>query len=128
LERKLRRTVPTLLSHPALLAHTVYQALIFDSNMRELGYEFVVGAEAKKAEEKGGISSVILCQKEWFDAWLEGEKKCKFFFTCLSVAKTKPVDQQSLRINTMKSSVLQTHGLLLTIIQMTLMNTSSPTQ
>lgn len=75
LERKLRRTVPTLLSRPALLAHTVYQALIFDSNMRELGYEFVVGADASKAEEKGGISSVILCQKEWFDAWLEGEKK-----------------------------------------------------
>ncbi|KAG2368779.1 TIP-1 family-domain-containing protein [Suillus spraguei] len=73
LERKLRRTVPTLLSRPALLAHTVYQALIFDSNMRELGYEFVVGAS--KTEEKGGISSVILCQKEWFDAWLEGEKK-----------------------------------------------------
>jgi hypothetical protein len=57
------------------LAHTVYQALIFDSNMRELGYEFVVSAEAKKTEEKGGVSSVILCQKEWFDAWLEGEKK-----------------------------------------------------
>ncbi|KAG1864638.1 RINT-1 family protein [Suillus subalutaceus] len=75
LERKLRRTVPTLISHPALLAHTVDQALIFDSNMRELGYEFVVGAEAKKTEEKGGVSSVILCQKEWFDAWLEGEKK-----------------------------------------------------
>lgn len=81
LERKLRRTVPTLLSHPALLAHTVYQTLIFDSNMRELGYEFVVSAEAKKTEEKGGVSSVILCQKEWFDAWLEGEKKCKFLFT-----------------------------------------------
>ncbi|KAG1904794.1 RINT-1 family protein [Suillus fuscotomentosus] len=75
LERKLRRTVPTLLSHPALLAHTVYQALIFDSSMRGLGYEFVVGTEAKKTEEKGGVSSVILCQKEWFDAWLEGEKK-----------------------------------------------------
>ncbi|KAG2156521.1 RINT-1 family protein [Suillus bovinus] len=75
LERKLRRTVPTLLSHPALLAHTVYQTLIFDSNMRELGYEFVVNTEAKKTEEKGGVSSVILGQKEWFDAWLEGEKK-----------------------------------------------------
>ncbi|KAJ8596789.1 hypothetical protein M405DRAFT_756987 [Rhizopogon salebrosus TDB-379] len=74
LERKLRRTVPTLLSHPALLAHTVYQALTFDSNMRELGYEFVISTEAKKNEEKGGISSVILGQKEWFDAWLEGEK------------------------------------------------------
>lgn len=54
--------------------------------MRELGYEFVVGTEAKKTEEKGGVSSVILCQKEWFDAWLEGEKKCKFIspFVCLS--------------------------------------------
>jgi hypothetical protein len=45
--------------------------------MRELGYEFVISTEAKKNEEKGGISSVILGQKEWFDAWLEGEKTCK---------------------------------------------------
>lgn len=45
--------------------------------MLEAGYEFVISAEAKKNEEKGGISSVILGEKEWFDAWLDGEKKCK---------------------------------------------------
>jgi len=45
--------------------------------MRELGYEFVISAEAKN-DEKGGVSSIILSQKEWFDAWLEGEKTCKF--------------------------------------------------
>jgi len=42
--------------------------------MRELGYEFVISAEAKKNEEKGGIASIILGQEAWFDAWMEGEK------------------------------------------------------
>jgi len=36
--------------------------------MRELGYEIVISAEEKKNEEKGGIASVILGQKAWFDA------------------------------------------------------------
>lgn len=79
LERKIRRSMPKLLAHPALLAHTIYQSLVFDSTLRELGYEFG-RAESKSDEdmESGGISRIILDQKEWFDAWLEGEKKCTF--------------------------------------------------
>jgi len=57
--------------------------------MRELGFEFVISAEAKKNEEKGGISSVILGQKAWFDAWMEGEKTCQSHCTRVSVRKTK---------------------------------------
>lgn len=79
LERKIKRSMPKLLAHPALLAHTIYQSLVFDSSLRELGYEFE-GVESKNDEdmERGGISRIILDQKEWFDAWLEGEKKCTF--------------------------------------------------
>lgn len=81
LERKLKRSVPLLLTRPALLAHTVYQSLIFDSSLRDMGYEFVqdkqeVPDEGKREAERGGISKVILDQKDWFKAWLEGEKKC----------------------------------------------------
>lgn len=81
LERKLKRSVPLLLTRPALLAHTVYQSLIFDSSLREMGYEFVqdnrgANNDEKRENERGGISKVILGQKDWFDAWLEGEKKC----------------------------------------------------
>ncbi|KAI9572694.1 RINT-1 family protein [Boletus coccyginus] len=80
LERKLKRSVPLLLTRPALLAHTVYQSLIFDSSLRDMGYEFVqdkqeVPDEEKREAERGGISKVILDQKDWFKAWLEGEKK-----------------------------------------------------
>ncbi|KAH7915139.1 TIP-1 family-domain-containing protein [Hygrophoropsis aurantiaca] len=81
--RKLRRTIPQLLSHPGLLAHTVYQTLIFDSALREMGYEFQQSTGTEKKEEaktdkgieRAGVSAVILDKKEWFDAWLEGEKK-----------------------------------------------------
>ncbi|KAH7927393.1 hypothetical protein BV22DRAFT_1085155 [Leucogyrophana mollusca] len=84
LARKLRRTVPQLLPHPGLLAHTVYQALVFDAALREMGYEFQGGdgSDNKEndkgkgtGEERAGVSAVILDKKEWFDAWLEGEKK-----------------------------------------------------
>lgn len=72
-----------LLARPALLAHTVYQSLIFDSSLREMGYEFVVqdkreAHDERREAEQGGISKVILEQKDWFNAWLEGEKKCGF--------------------------------------------------
>lgn len=73
-----------LLTRPALLAHTVYQSLIFDSSLRDMGYEFVQDKREAHDErgqaERGGISKVILDQKDWFSAWLEGEKKCGFNF------------------------------------------------
>ncbi|KAH7883865.1 RINT-1 family protein [Phlebopus sp. FC_14] len=79
LERKIKRSIPSLLTHPALLAHTVYQSLVFDTTLREMGYEFVSEEQPNDSDvqdvEKGGISRVILDQKEWFSAWLEGEKK-----------------------------------------------------
>ncbi|KAL4068308.1 TIP-1 family-domain-containing protein [Scleroderma yunnanense] len=76
LDRKIKRSMPKLVDHPALLAHTIYQALIFDSTLRDLGYEFDAVANKNDEEmERGGISRIILDQKEWFDAWLEGEKK-----------------------------------------------------
>ncbi|KAF9243838.1 TIP-1 family-domain-containing protein [Melanogaster broomeanus] len=86
LERKLKRSVPLLLTHPALLAHTVYQSLVFDTSLREMGYEFPrdkrkAGEPEQQDEEQEGISRVILDQKHWFNAWLEGEKKCMANFS-----------------------------------------------
>ena len=88
LTRKLKRTMPSLLSHPSLLAHTIYQALSFDAALIEEGFT-VLGTSAvrgKMGDSKGaggdvekwpGVSEVILGKKEWFDAWLTGEKKCE---------------------------------------------------
>ena len=39
LEGKLRRTIPTLLAHPSILAHTIYQALAFDTALRDEGFD-----------------------------------------------------------------------------------------
>ncbi|KAH9891013.1 RINT-1 family protein [Cubamyces lactineus] len=80
LERKLRRTIPALLAHPPILAHTIYQALAFDTALRDEGFDLpgttaVANAEDDKEPRWEGISEVILGRKEWFEAWVEGERK-----------------------------------------------------
>lgn len=72
----LRTRIPHLLSHPALLAHTVYQTVMFDDAVRENGFELArtsvyAGAEA----EWEGLAGVILREHDWFEQWLEGERK-----------------------------------------------------
>ncbi|KAF8993873.1 RINT-1 family protein [Hymenopellis radicata] len=74
--RKLRRTIPSLLSHPSLLAHTIYQALSFDAALTE--EEFTISdtsAGLLDDNDWEGVVQVILGKKEWFDAWIEGEKR-----------------------------------------------------
>ena len=88
LSRKLSRTVPSLISHPPVLAHTIYQALAFDSAIKEEGFELdgtsaavsdikAAGGSIESDGKWKGITEVILGKKEWFEAWLEGERKCK---------------------------------------------------
>jgi RAD50-interacting protein 1 len=80
LARKLRRSVPQLLEQPALLAHTIYQALSFDAAITEGGFS-LNGTSAGEPDEKwAGISDIILGQKDWFEAWVEAERKCMLFF------------------------------------------------
>ncbi|SRR6266851_5058380 len=79
LSRHIRRTIPSLLTHPPLLAHTIYQALAFDASLQEDGFSLsgtLSGRYDADAEWKG-ISDVILGRKEWFDIWVEGEKACE---------------------------------------------------
>ncbi len=87
LHRKLRRTVPALVPHPPILAHTIYQALSFDSALREEGFEIrgtsataskgKDGKQEEKEQKWEGASEVILGRREWFEAWMEGERVCK---------------------------------------------------
>ncbi len=77
--------MPLLLSHPPLLAHTIYQALAFDASLREDGFSSIGGRYADGAEWKG-ISETILGRKEWFDRWVEGEKACKYWCFIIRVA------------------------------------------
>lgn len=79
LAKKLRRTVPVLLPHPSLLAHTIYQALAFDAALRDEGFQISLTTSAKHELDEDrweGISEVILGQKDWFEAWVDGENKC----------------------------------------------------
>lgn len=107
-----------ILSLPALLAHTIYQTLIFDGSVRDSGFQLSRSWEGKErlrlarqerdkareqrqnarhntVDKKGvkhhekdkrpqdplieweGLTDVIVGKKEWFEAWLEGEKRCK---------------------------------------------------
>lgn len=80
LARKIRRSMPALLPHPPLLAHTVYQALAFDDALRDAGFSLEGTLAPADPGNEGwqGTSDIILGSKEWFDAWLEGERRCKF--------------------------------------------------
>ena len=88
LEGKLRRTIPALLAHPSILAHTIYQALAFDAALQDEGFGLPgttaidissVTVDPDMRDGWKGISEVILGQKEWLEAWVEGERKCKWF-------------------------------------------------
>ncbi|KAG8885666.1 hypothetical protein FRB97_000109 [Tulasnella sp. 331] len=114
--RKLKKSISTVLGLPALLAHTIYQTLIFDGSVRDSGFQLsrtwegkerlhLARQEREKAREqrrnarrntvdkKGvryqekdkkheepvieweGLTDVIVGKREWFEAWLEGEKR-----------------------------------------------------
>ena len=77
--RKIKRSMPTLMTHPALLAHTIYQSIAFDEALREAGFALdgTMQKPTKGSGEWEGISEIILGNDVWFDAWLEGERKCK---------------------------------------------------
>jgi hypothetical protein len=77
LSRKLRKTVPLLLDRPSLLAHTIYEALSFDSALTEEGFDTQGTSLANEANEWEGISGVILGNPDWFESWLTAEKTCK---------------------------------------------------
>jgi len=77
LSRKLRKTVPLLLDHPSLLAHTIYEALTFDSALMEEGFDAQGTSLVDEANKWEGISEVILGNPDWFESWLTAEKACK---------------------------------------------------
>ena len=70
--------MPSLLPHSPLLAHTIYQALAFDSALRDAGFSLVRTLDEREDRSIWeGIGDSILDNKVWFDSWLEGERKCK---------------------------------------------------
>ena len=81
LHRRIKRTMPMLLPHPPLLAHTIYQALAFDAALREEGFGLAgtyaatsTSPSTAPPEEWNGVSAIILDRKEWLDHWIESER------------------------------------------------------
>lgn len=77
----LRAKIPKLLDHPALLAHTIYQTIVFDDAVRAGGFSLqrtsLYDSADDKADDWEGLAGVILREENWFKQWLAGEKKCK---------------------------------------------------
>jgi hypothetical protein len=115
LSRKLKHTIPSLLPHPPLLAHTIYQALTFDAALSEEGFQ-LIGTSATRTDKEDkweGVSEVILGNLEWFEVWLLGEKRCTISLRW-SLLVAHNIHSQLQRINTTKLSVHLMLGLLLT--------------
>ncbi|ODO11585.1 hypothetical protein I350_00367 [Cryptococcus amylolentus CBS 6273] len=72
----LKARIPHILDHPALLAHTVYQTVVFDDAVKDGGFalEDTSIYEDKEAPQWEGLTGVILRESDWFERWLIGEK------------------------------------------------------
>ncbi|GEM09225.1 rint-1 family protein [Rhodotorula toruloides] len=83
LASRLRHHLPQLLAMPPILAHTVYQVVEFDQQLRSRGYRprtwpTVLPEGEEPEEEEGeweGLSETILGRQEWFERWLDGERE-----------------------------------------------------
>jgi hypothetical protein len=60
-----------------LLAHTIYQTILFDESVKTGGFELGETSLAGNGPlEWEGLSGVILKQEGWFGQWVDGERKC----------------------------------------------------
>ncbi|BGP53378.1 hypothetical protein JCM8202v2_000937 [Rhodotorula sphaerocarpa] len=83
LASRLRHHVPQLLSMPPVLAHTVYQVVEFDQQLRARGYKprswpTVLRPDEEVPEDTSeweGLSETILGREESFAKWLDGERE-----------------------------------------------------
>lgn len=83
----LQRRFPHLLDHPALLAHTVYQTVIFDDSIRADDFDITRTWSAVRRRRRGsvdelewkGLAEQVLSTSDWYERWLAGERKCESF-------------------------------------------------
>jgi hypothetical protein len=81
LNRKIRASIPQLLEMPAVLAHTLYQALQFDRTIRDL-YAYTPRTMDGAATEWKGTADLVLGNQAWFEGWKESERKCEWDDAC----------------------------------------------
>ncbi len=81
----LQHRFPHILDHPALLAHTVYQTVLFDDAIRGADFDIARTWSAVKQRRRGtagerewkGLAEQVLSTSDWYERWLSGERKCE---------------------------------------------------
>jgi hypothetical protein len=93
----LRLRIPKILDKPSLLAHTIYQTIVFDDAIRQGGFDLartmyghrlagraaqLEGADGQSGtgdeqmDEWQGLTGVVLRESGWYESWVKGEKQC----------------------------------------------------
>ncbi|KAF9163802.1 hypothetical protein BGX21_001372 [Mortierella sp. AD011] len=70
-ERKIRNSVPEMLSSPEILSHAIHEALRFDKTLREVEYYMPPG----QTKDWQGTVQIYLGNREWLRTWLRVEKE-----------------------------------------------------
>lgn len=73
-ERKIRLSVPAMLSTPEILSHAIHETLLFDKVLRE-GELYIPPGQTTEWQ---GTVQVYLGNREWLKTWLRVEKDCKY--------------------------------------------------
>lgn len=85
----LKHRFPHLFPHPPLLAHTVYQTVVFDDSIKRGGFSSTRAWKAtRRRQQRGsdggtdedeweGLTEEILNTDDWFERWWQGEKECE---------------------------------------------------
>jgi hypothetical protein len=78
-----------------LLAHTIYQALTFDATVIDQGFQLqaTTAARGDLVNNWQGVSEVILGNVEWFESWLNGERKCELIKCLFSLLQPNRPDK-----------------------------------
>jgi hypothetical protein len=99
----LKHRFPHLFPHPPLLAHTVYQTVVFDESIKRGGFNSSRtwkalrrrnGATEGALDGWQGLTEEILNTDDWFERWWQGEKECELAQHAISIcSKLKPCDR-----------------------------------
>ncbi|KAI3625302.1 hypothetical protein CBS9595_000663 [Malassezia furfur] len=71
LRKKIHASMPLLVSEPALLAHSIFQYLTFDADLREVYRPALLAADGQGAVR---LADDVLGNDTWFKQWLDGER------------------------------------------------------
>ncbi|KAI3626955.1 hypothetical protein GLX27_001380 [Malassezia furfur] len=71
LRKKIHASMPLLAPEPALLAHSIFQYLTFDADLREMYCPALLVADGRGAVR---LADDVLGNDTWFKQWLDGER------------------------------------------------------